>query len=52
MDERTNGHMKGDIWACDDCVVIHSPEISGIIMDALMEGKAIKEAWNILVESL
>ncbi|MFB3763761.1 MAG: cysteine-rich small domain-containing protein [Methanotrichaceae archaeon] len=50
MDERTKGHMKGDIWACDDCTVIHSPEISGIIMDALMGGKALSEAWNILVE--
>ena len=52
MDERTKGRMKGDIWACDDCVIIHSPEIAGIIMDALMGGKAITEAWNILVECL
>jgi len=44
--------MKDGIWACDDCVVIHSPEISSIIMDALMEGKPITEAWNILAERL
>lgn len=52
MDERTKGFMKDGIWACEDCVVVHSPEISGIIMDALMEGAAMAEAWNILAECL
>jgi len=52
MEERTKGHMRDGIWACEDCVVIHSPEISSIIMDALMRGEAITDAWNILVEQL
>ncbi len=52
MDERTKGQMKGDAWSCECCMVIHSPEISGAIMDALMCGKTLKEAWNALAELL
>lgn len=46
MDERTKGHMDGEAWCCESCNVIHRPEISGVIMDALMAGEALSDVWK------
>ncbi len=52
MDERTKGRMEGETWCCQNCIAIHLPKISGIVMDALLRGEAVPEAWKMFERHL
>lgn len=52
MDERTNGRVgKSGDWSCQDCLVVHCPDAAVMVVDALMIGETVSEAWK-KVESL
>jgi Zn-finger protein len=52
MDERTNGRVdKSGDWSCQDCIVLHCPDAAAMVVDALMTGETVSEAWK-RVESL
>ncbi len=52
MDERTHGYIEKGIWCCRGCIAIHRPDISDMVMDALMAGVALPDAWKKFEEML
>ncbi len=46
MDPRTGGRIEGDVWSCEGCTSIHRPGVSEILMDALMQGEDLSQAWK------
>jgi Zn-finger protein len=47
MDETTGGRVdESGEWSCQDCFVVHCPDVSAMIVDALMIGETISEAWK------
>jgi Zn-finger protein len=52
MEERTKGRVgEGGVWSCKDCFAVHRSDVVAAVVDALMSGETISEAWK-KVESL
>ncbi|MGV8175334.1 MAG: cysteine-rich small domain-containing protein [Methanothrix sp.] len=51
-DERTGGRMEDGVWSCRSCLIIHKPDVAGMVMDALMRGEALEAVWKRLEEKL
>ncbi len=58
-DERTGGKWidsttGGKVWSCEDCTIVHRPEVVKEILEILMDGidadENLKTAWNEVVE--
>ncbi|NJD78540.1 MAG: threonine-phosphate decarboxylase [Candidatus Methanoperedens sp.] len=52
---RTGGELihrpaGGTVWSCAKCDVIHRWDIAEKVLRALMEGKKIKDVWELVVE--
>ena len=52
QDERTGGREKDGSWCCVDCLIVHRPERRRMIMDELMKGQSVPQAWKALEELL
>ena len=51
-DERTGGREKEGTWCCEDCLIVHRPNVAEMIMDELMKGQSVPQAWKALEELL
>ncbi|MCU0637867.1 MAG: hypothetical protein MUE87_04540 [Methanothrix sp.] len=51
-DERTGGRQEDGAWSCKSCLIIHRPDVAGMVMDALMRGEALEAVWKRLEEKL
>jgi Zn-finger protein len=49
MDERTNGRIcENGVWSCSDCILVHTSPVAEMVLDALMDGQCISDAWKIV----
>lgn len=51
-DERTGGRERNGSWCCEDCLIIHRPEVAEMVMDGLMKGQSVAQVWKALEELL
>ncbi|HEX7445122.1 MAG TPA: cysteine-rich small domain-containing protein [Methanothrix sp.] len=52
QDERTGGREMDGSWCCEDCLIIHRPNVAEMIMDELMKGQSVPQLWKALEEML
>ncbi|OPY50540.1 MAG: Cysteine-rich small domain protein [Methanosaeta sp. PtaU1.Bin112] len=45
-EKRTGGREKDDTWCCENCIIIHQPEVAAMVLDSLMNGEEIKSVWK------
>lgn len=46
LDERTQGRIAEGEWICQDCLVVHRPDVSAMVIDALMDGDELSSIWK------
>ncbi|MHC1688243.1 MAG: cysteine-rich small domain-containing protein [Methanothrix sp.] len=51
-DERTGGRELDGVWSCESCRVIHRTDVAEKVLDGLMEGESVLQAWKTLEEFL
>lgn len=51
-DERTGGQELDGSWCCRNCLIVHRPSVAEMIMDGLMKGQSVPQAWKALEELL
>jgi threonine-phosphate decarboxylase len=52
-EKKTNGCMaEGGVWSCQNCLVVHRPEVAEMVLDALMKDERLSEAWKKLEKIL
>ncbi len=47
-----DGLQEDGAWSCKSCLIIHRPDVAGMVMDALMRGEALEAVWKRLEEKL
>ncbi|NPV61100.1 MAG: hypothetical protein HPY61_00440 [Methanotrichaceae archaeon] len=52
MDDRFGGYLEDGVWCCRNCTIVHLPEVSNMILDALMDGQSSEDLWKRLVAVL
>ncbi|HIH44386.1 MAG TPA: threonine-phosphate decarboxylase, partial [Candidatus Methanoperedenaceae archaeon] len=57
MDERTGGKYVerstgGTVWSCAGCELIHRTEVAQRVLDALLEGQSVRQAWDTVMRRL
>ncbi len=45
-DERTGGRMEEAAWSCRSCLIVHRPEVAGMVLDGLMRGESLQSVWR------
>lgn len=53
--KRTGGRLiqkstGGTVWSCAGCGIIHRGEVADKVLNVLMKGKKIKQAWELVIE--
>ncbi len=44
-DDRTGGRVMDGTWCCEGCLIIHRPDVAGMVLDALLQGEAVPDVW-------
>lgn len=51
-DERTGGRIADGEWSCEDCRLLHDPDVAAMVIKKLIRGEDLEEIWTILEKRL
>jgi len=38
--------MEEAAWSCRSCLIVHRPEVAGMVLDGLMRGESLQSVWR------